>query len=106
MAAGHGRYELPIAARGWRVRRLTPAFSSLSGWIFAAGHLWALDWSNSYRLPVIFNPDAPHLDTRAALPDLSADEQARLAELREAAKTPELVAEQTRAKAVRDWQAG
>jgi len=34
------------------------------------------------------------------LPDLTADEQARLAELREAAKTPELVAEQTRVKAV------
>ena len=50
--------------------------------------------------PVIFNPDAPYLDTRAALPDLSADEQARLAEVREAAKTPLLVDEQARVKAV------
>lgn len=38
--------------------------------------------------PVLFNSDAPYLDTHAALPDLSAEERARLAELREVLAAP------------------
>ena len=38
--------------------------------------------------PVLFNGDAPYLDTRAALPDLTAEERERLAHLREALVAP------------------
>lgn len=98
--AGHGRYELsgtgawlarsPIDASVFQPERLD----------FCGGASLGDGLEQQLPAPVIFNPDAPYLDTRAALPDLTADEQARLAELREAAKTPELVAEQTRVKAV------
>ena len=98
--AGYGRYEFsgsgawlarsPIDASVFQPERLD----------FCGGAAVGAGLEQRLPAPVIFNPDAPYLDTRAALPDLTADEQARLAELREAAKTPELVAEQARVKAV------
>ena len=92
--AGYGRYELsnsgawlargPIDASVFQPERLD----------FCGGAVMGAGLEQRLPTPVIFNSDAPYLDTRAALPDLDTAEQARLAELREAAKTPELVAEQ------------
>ncbi|MCC8998144.1 MAG: hypothetical protein LM522_01395, partial [Candidatus Contendobacter sp.] len=92
--AGFGRYEFsgsgawlarsPIDASVFQPERLD----------FCGGAAVGAGLEQRLPNPIIFNPDAPYLDTRAALPDLAADELARLAELRELAKTPELVKEQ------------
>ena len=98
--AGYGRYELsgsgawlarsPIDASVFQPERLD----------FCGGAAVGSGLEQRLPEPVIINPDAPYLDTRAALPDLDTAEQARLAEVREAAKTPLLVAEQATIKEV------
>ena len=96
--AGYGRYELsksgalllraPIDARVFQPERLD----------FCGGASLGAGLEQHLPPPDVFNPDAPYLDTRAALPDLDDEEVARLAELRESLKTPELLERQKQVK--------
>ena len=97
--AGYGRYELS-GSGAWLVR--SPIDASVfqpERLDFCGGAAVGAGLEQRLPDPVIFNSDAPYLDTRAALPDLDTDELARLADLRGAAKTP-LLAEQARVKAL------
>ena len=85
--AGYGRYELsksgaflarsPIDASVFQPERLD----------FCGGASLGAGLEQRLPEPVIFNPDAPYLDTRAALPDLDDDERARLTTMQDAAKS-------------------
>ena len=85
--AGYGRYELsksgaflarsPIDANVFQPERLD----------FCGGASLGTGLEQRLPEPIIFNPDAPYLDTRAALPDLTADERARLTTMQDAAKS-------------------
>ena len=85
--AGYGRYELsksgafltrsPIDASVFQPERLD----------FCGGASLGAGLEQRLPDPIIFNPDAPYLDTRAALPDLTDDERARLTTMQDAAKS-------------------
>lgn len=86
--AGFGRYE--ISKSGALLARTV-----MDGTVFQPERLdfcggAAVGKGLMQRLPepVLFNGDAPYLDTRAALPDLTAEERERLAHLREALAAP------------------
>ena len=85
--AGYGRYEVsksgvfmarsPIDASVFQPERLD----------FCGGASLGAGLEQHLPDPILFNPNAPYLDTRAALPDLDDDERARLTTMQDAAKS-------------------
>jgi hypothetical protein len=86
--AGFGRYELSKSG-AFLIRSVMDASVFQPERLdFCGGAATAKGLVQRLPEPALFNPDAPYLDTRAALPDLTADERQRLTELREALKGP------------------
>jgi P4 family phage/plasmid primase-like protien len=96
--AGHGRYELSKSG-AWLARSpIDAAVFQPERFDFNGGAALGAGLEQRLPDPVTFNPDAPYLDTRAALPDLSDAERVMLAALRETLKTPELLERQVQVK--------
>lgn len=86
--AGFGRYELSKSG-AWLARAAIDASVAQPERLdFCGGAECGRGLEQRLPPPILFHPDAPPLDTRAALSDLDASERHRLAELREAAKEP------------------
>ncbi len=98
--AGFGRYELSKSG-AWLARSAIDASVAQPERLdFCGGADCGKGLQQRLPDPILVNPGAPYLDTRAALPDLDAAERQRLAELRESLKQP-LRAEQQRIRA--EW---
>ena len=72
-----------------------------SGFDFAAPPVCEAPLEQQAPAPVIFNDDAPFIDTSAAIPELTAEEKKALHDLRLAAKTPDVIAQRDKARA--EW---
>lgn len=86
--AGFGRYELSKSG-AWLARTVIDASVAQPERLdFCGGADCGRGLEQRLPAPILFNTPAPYLDTRAALPDLDADERQRLAKRREALKAP------------------
>ena len=86
--AGYGRYELSKAGSFMARSLIDASVFQPERLDFCGGASLGSGLEQRLPDPITFNPDAPYLDTRAALPDLTDDERARLTALMEAAKEP------------------
>jgi hypothetical protein len=85
--AGYGRYELSKSGAFLARSLIDASVFQPERLDFCGGASLGAGLEQRLPEPIIFNPDAPYLDTRAALPDLDDDERARLTTMQDAAKS-------------------
>lgn len=95
--AGHGCYEVSKSGSLLQRSLIDASVFQPERLDFCGGASCGKGLEQRLPVPIIFNPDAAYLDTRAALPDLTADEVIQLEALRTATAIP-LADEQQRVK--------